>query len=219
MSRRNIKIPKSQIDNFKFLLNLTEVAKLEFISIIESAPIGISETALLEHLRDNIINIPNKKIIDIFAIYVSLNNVKEELNLNDEEFLEDLIHAFKESDDIELHEIENSIDFFKNLFSSDSSINTSRKIENEYLQNEKNFGSIKVITDLRIVFDNEEITGSVIVNRLKITYVANREEKDIYLSIDENDIDILINELKSTQKKNDILRERSKHLNPINIVK
>lgn len=219
--RNDIRIPESQYDNFKFLLNLPLEIKDKFISTIKDAPIGISETALYNLLREKLNNhLSPKKVGEIFSIYINLSNAKEELELSDDTFLENLLSAFGETEDEDLKKVSiSSLGVFKELFSSQNIFNISRKIEGEYLQNEKNFSNVKVITDVRTVFDNNDFVASTIVNKLKFSFYENEVEKDFFLSVDEHDLEKIIIEIKNAQMNNNYIKEKFESLKIINILK
>lgn len=219
MSKRNLRIPESQIEKFKFLINLPNEIKAEFVEVLKSAPIGISESALYDLLRNNVKNLSQKRLGDIYSIYINLSSAKAELELTDSEFLEDLKYAFDEIEDDEININDDSLDVFEKLFNSENHINTSRKIENEYLLNEKNFESIKVITDIRTVFDKNELIGSTIVNKLKITFFENDESKDFFVAVDEHDIENIIKDLQEAQINNSYIKNNLNKLNLVSLVK
>jgi len=221
MSTTNkIRIPDSESENFKFLFSLPTQIKSEFIDAIKNAPLGISESALFQLLREKVSSLPLKKLSVIFAIYISLSDAKRELELSDEDFLLDLRAAIKQMEDSEFDELEEeSIRFFGELFNSDNVNNKSRRIESEYSLNEKNFTTLKVVTDIRTVFEKSDFIGSTIVNKLKFIYVENQEEKEIFLSVDENDIESIISDLKEAQINNSYIKNNFANLELISLLK
>lgn len=219
-SNNKIKIPESQSENFKFLLNLPFEARQELTTVINSVPIGISQSSLYTLLRDSIKTISPNKLSELYSIYVNLSRAKEDLKLNDEEFITNLKSALEEVEDLSINDYsEESLAIFFELFNSNNVINKSRRIENEYVQNEKNFDSIKITTDIRTLFERNEFIGSTIVNKLKISYIEDEEIKSIYITIDNHDIEEIINDLKDTQKNNNYIQENFKNLELISLVK
>jgi hypothetical protein len=217
MNYNNLKIPEGQKENFKFFLSLPDVVRNEFIEIIQQAPIGLSSSALYDHISDNIKNLSKEKIAKLLSIYDNLSEAKDDLEYDDNEFIEDLSNALLDTQDPELVPTENSMVIFKNLFSSDNNINTSRKIHNEHLENEKNYHSSNIFVDVRSVFDKDRFLGSTILNKLKLTYSENEQEKNIYFSLDDEDIVQLIDTLKKAQEQNNYIRENFDNLKVINI--
>lgn len=217
MNFNNLKIPESQKENFKFFLNLPDIVRKEFIEAIQSAPLGISGEALFDYIADNVKNLSNEKISKILSIYDNLSDAKDDLGYNDDEFIEDLSNAFKDTEDNELIPTEESLSIFKNLFSSEININTSRKIHNELLENEKNYNGAKIFTDIRPVFEKERIIGSTIINKLKVTYSENDQEKNLFFSLDESDLVELIDVLKKAHDQNTFLKENYSNLKIIDI--
>lgn len=217
MNYNNLKIPESQKENFKFFLNLPDVVRDELVQIIQQAPVGLSNSSLFDHISSNIKNLSNEKIAKLLSIYENLSDAKDDLGYDDDEFINDLSNALADTQDPELVPNEKSILVFKELFSSNLNINTSRKIHNELLENEKNYNSAKISTDIRPVFDKDQFIGSTIVNKLKITYYENDEGKSVFFSLDDKDLAELIDELRKAQEQNSYIKENFNNLKFIDI--
>lgn len=217
MNYNNLKIPESQKDNFKFFLNLPDAVRDELVEIIRQAPIGLSNSSLFDHISSNIKNLSNEKLGKLLSIYENLSDAKDDLGYSDAEFIEDLSNALIDTQDPDLEPNDKSILVFKELFSSNTNINTSRKIHNELLENEKNYDSSRISTDIRPVFDKDQFIGSTIVNKLKIAYFENDEEKSIFFSLDDKDLVELIDELKKAQEQNYYIKENFNNLKFIDI--
>ncbi|MFN7045741.1 MAG: hypothetical protein ACK4M1_11150 [Flavobacterium sp.] len=217
MNYNNLKIPESQKDNFKFFLNLPDAVRNELVEIIQQAPMGLSNSSLFDHISSNIKNLSNEKIGKLLSIYENLSDAKDDLGYSDDEFIEDLSNALIDTQDPDLEPNDKSILVFKELFSSNTNINASRKIHNELLENEKNYDSSRISTDIRPVFDKDQFIGSTIVNKLKIAYFENDEEKSIFFSLDDKDLVELIEELKKAQEQNYYIKENFNNLKFIDI--
>lgn len=206
MSINKLRIPERQKEDFKFLLNLPREVHEELIDFIQNVPFGMSNNSLIDYAFSNIKNLSRDSIIKILSIYFSLSSAKEELQYNDDEFIDNLTDALDELNDNELKMNDLSLNTLKILFNSQSKLSKSRSIIREYLVNNNNYDNSKITTDIRPVFDSENnLLGSAIINRLKIIYENNDEEKNFYVSLDENDINDLIKLLNST-------KERIKHI-------
>src|SRR5690606_25360414 len=77
--------------------------------------------------------------------------------------------------------------------------------------NQKNLIDAKIVTDIRVVFDDDvnttEVDNAVIVHNLKLEFNENNDIKEIFISLDSNDV-VLLNEVCSRAiKKENILRE------------
>ncbi len=85
----------------------------------------------------------------------------------------------------------------------------SRRIGNLYYEHEKLFSSLKIINDIRPVFDKGAKnlpTVGVISSTLHVSYQGNGRHKDIYMGVDPEDINLIRraldqaeNEIKSLQ--------------------
>lgn len=217
MNYNNLNIPKNQRENFKFFLHLPNAVRNQFIEKIKDSPKGLSTIALHDYFYDNIDNLSNEKIGALISIYENLSEAKDDMGYDDNEFIQDLTNALIDTEDPELVPTEESISIFKNLFSSSNNLYTSRKIHGEQLENEKNYDTSKVIVDIRPVFDNDNFIGSTIVNKLKIKFKENYEEKSFFITLDSDDIVDLIENLKKAQIQNNYIQDNFNNINIINI--
>ena len=217
MDNTKLRIPDIELENFIFFMNLPELVRNELIQALENAPIGLHDSTLFEYLSSNVKNLSGEKISSLLSIYQGLSKAKDELELDDNEFIQDLKLAFIDTGNKDLTPNKESLKIFESLFNSKTNINTSRKILNEYAENLNNYISSKIITDIRPIFDDENFIGSAIVNELKINYNSQNEEQQIFISVDENDIDDLIEVLRTTKSQIKAIREKFKNLDIIKI--
>lgn len=219
MSINKLRIPERQKEDFIFFLNLPKQVQEELVDFIRSVPFGMSNNSLVDYAFENIKQLSRDNIVKFLSIFFSLSTAKEELEYNDVEFIDNLKASLYELQNENFTFNEDGFEFFKLLFDSQSTLVKSRNIIREYLINSNNFESSKITTDIRPVFDNNNLIGSTIINKLRITYQKNEEEKDFFVSLDENDINELIKSLNATKEKIKLIKETFKNLEIIDIKK
>lgn len=90
------------------------------------------------------------------------------------------------------------------------SMSVGAKATGVLFDNPHNFLNARVITDLRPVFEleNVNIAGAVILHTLKIEYGAEgTSEKEFFVALDDDDIKSLISKLERALEKGDKMRE------------
>lgn len=219
MSINKLRIPERQKEDFIFFLNLPKQVQEDLVDFIRSVPFGMSNNSLVDYAFENIKQLSRDNIVKFLSIFFSLSTAKEELEYNDVEFIDNLKASLYELQNENFTFNEDGFEFFKLLFDSQSTLVKSRNIIREYLINSNNFESSKITTDIRPVFDNNNLIGSTIINKLRITYQKNEEEKDFFVSLDENDINELIKSLNATKEKIKLIKETFKNLEIIDIKK
>lgn len=217
MSNTKINIPENHIDKFKFYINLPNEIRNQFIDNLNNAPLGLSPSALIDYISDKPINLSHEKIFDLLQIYLNLSGAKQRLDLSDSEFLIVLKNALSNTNDQDLNPNEEVLSLFEKLLSKNN-VSITNKILEYYSGNSKNYLYSKIIQNIRPVFgDDNELLGSTIVNDLKIVFNQNDEEKEIFISIDNKDIEGLIKELKKTLESTKKIKENFSDLKIVDI--
>jgi hypothetical protein len=87
-------------------------------------------------------------------------------------------------------------------------LSVSTKAKSIILEHDHVFGRMRVITDIRSIFENagEPPTAAVIVHMLKVHYIQDQQHKDFFLALDTADIAVLIDILKQAQEKAEALK-------------
>lgn len=87
-------------------------------------------------------------------------------------------------------------------------------------ENNNVFRGAKVISDIRLIFKDDLNLGersAVIIHKLKVDYREDNMTKDVYFSLDSQDLEDLLKQITRAQEKEKILRQDYKNLNFLSI--
>ena len=192
---------------FKFYFQLPRELKQQISEQLGIAPIGLSPSALVDFASNNIKNLSKERIGDIYQIYFNLIRAKESINAGTEEFLQILSNSLIQTGIEELRPTPEIIEDFRNmLLNSSNTLITSKAID-LMTENQKIFVNAKIYQDIRPIFDNNDsVIGSVVIHNLKIRFKEDDSIKEMYLSLDDNDLDKVISSFKKAQERLKIIK-------------
>jgi len=206
-----VKIPQEFVGSFKYLLNMSEEKIKGFINALREVPIEISLTKLARSASSKTdIPIEDTKgilgmLMSLFTFIneeaVSVANVIEDLKISVEEY--DLTYDTKKWKFIG----EQLEKLFEEKDGTLSIINKALRLMCEY---ENIFIRSRVLTDMRPVFKTNIEEGPavvVILHSLKLMYRKEREINNFFITLDSDDLDILINTLERAKKKAKLLHD------------
>ncbi len=194
-----LNISSEQLTKFKFFIDLSNELKQEIYTQLHTAPIGLSPSAHVEFAATNIQKLSKDRVSDIFEIYYKLIRAKESLNVEIPEFLEILSKSLMKSG---IKNITKVIPYFSDLLSNHSNTLITAKMIDLLTENQKNFVDVNIYQDIRPAFDDSDnLLGSVVIHNLKIFFKEDNEIKELYISLDNNDLEKLILLLKKAQEK------------------
>jgi hypothetical protein len=110
---------------------------------------------------------------------------------------------------------ENLVIILSNFGSLKKNINSRRSV----FDNESVLSSTKLITDLRIIFEDDlssKDRDAVIIHKLHVEYQNNFSDKELYLTLDLEDLNKLKSEIDRAIEKDQVIREDYK--NNLNIL-
>lgn len=203
-----LNIPSEHINKFIYFIELPEKTKQEFFSGLSSYDGSLTDKMLVNYLTDKI-DLKKEKISDLVNIYLSMINSKNAFDGTLDEFIKMLLQSLSNHSNFKVILNENLNIDFKNLLESSAIIYSKSKVIDIMTENAITFLDAKIHQDLRTVFDeNNEILGSAIVHNLKIIIRENDNVKNIFVALDENDLDKLLVEIKKSQEHSKILKSK-----------
>jgi hypothetical protein len=200
-----IQIPK------QFLSGFTELYKIdgnEFQSLIDtlrSIPVGLGPNTFIKTLKSKLAyHWTGSVAMTIF----SLGNLLESQDLTIEELAQELTSSYSDSLNISLSEEDRKVYSERNreLLKNLGSLKLSIKALNLLTENDQNFIESHIVTDIRLVFQeelNQRDRKAVILHQLKLDYRKDGETKQFFIALD-------INDLKKLKKQIDRAFEKEK---------
>lgn len=212
-------IPNNLLPGFQILAKLLPEQIQELSKIIKSFPVGNSVQELQKELKP----ISFLKEDDVVAI--TLFSFGELLQSN-EETLESLVKELgfayqqKINQVLSAEEREQLQNNLLQLFQHSENLRRTFKAYHLLSENACIYRRSRVLTDIRPIFDKDgdkPPTDGLIIHNLKLEYIANEELKEIFMSLDYNDILDLEKQLKRAREKTAQIKSTYPNLNFINI--
>lgn len=193
-----IPIPREFKAGIAALLPLDEGARKELLSALENAPPSFWQRELIRNVADRVKTIERNSVEDIVKLLLGLRIIRSSAKVDLPSFVNDFVEGIEQTEQKEILSTV-SVDKFKEWLSRFLEIKglaltaKARVRRNEY---ENVFCSADMSTDVRPLFEssNEEqsaVVGALITHALRISYHHGNDLRDIFVSVDSDDLDRL----------------------------
>lgn len=213
-----INIPKEHLEIFSFYLGLPKKVKTQIFKNLNSYKGDFNPREIVEYLSPNV-TLEKKKLFDVVLIYINLINSKNSFEGSVDEFISLISNSLtNNSSDIEIILNDEMLIDLKNLLASGNSLATRAKIADLMMENPRNFLDAKIYQDLKTSFDEDgKIIGSAIVHNLKLIVREGKREKEIFVYLDNRDLQTLLDEIKKSQENTKLISSTFKNGNIIDL--
>jgi len=208
-------IPKDFIEGFDGIINMPEEDFQTLVSLIGELQIGEPFGDFLDKSADKFSVTSPKEVQVIVQSLVSIVGIFENANGDIDEFTSDFSRSYLISKE---NATETQKSILKNRLSSvlDKFSNLSITVKGQDLltDNQRNFREGRVITDIRLMFDNNlssPNTNALIVHNLKIQYQEDRKTKEFFVALDLSDLKKLKSIVDRAIEKDRIIKETQKN--------
>lgn len=206
-----IEFPKEDLDTLLKVADLQEVDKEKIILILseykKSEP---QETVLSEIL--NLTQLDSDSAEEFFNAFLALIRTKHKYKLTNEEVINDVDESIREIGEYsEPDRIKLNAWISKLLNINNKDILASTLAYNYVASNSNLFYYANAYEELRPVFTDDNLSGLAVYHTLKFHYeLPDKRHSDIYFTLDSNDIDNLIEVLKKTRSRVEMLKSQYK---------
>lgn len=205
----SFRIPKAHHAGLAKLLALEEASKQRLLSALRDFPLASNPDALSKRVSSET-GIPLDDVSSIITVLVSLSSVHIYLDLPTTELAKQVCEAMIESGDKELGLMADTrpqfADYLSGLLEARSLVISSRVVD-VWAEHEHALCSVRIFTDLRPVFGEENaVLAAGIVHMLKLAYHERDGVKEIYIAMDDDDIDKLIDALEYASVRSENLK-------------
>nr|NQU94468.1 hypothetical protein [Bacteroidota bacterium] len=192
-------------EDFESLIELLNMSGEEFdtlVSEIEKIPNNISFGDVEESLME--VTNSHKVILGLYFTFCKVD-------IPEKKFAKKLLDYYtKQLDEgIKKSDLESKV---LKLFKKDNPVRLAIKSRIIASQIDKSFIDSRIITDIRPVFSSSEeniLIGKVITNNLKISFRKDNAIKDVYFSLDEEDLESLKKTINRALLKTKLLKTKN----------
>ena len=194
------KIPEPFIPGFELIAKLTEKEADVIKNALINASIGSGPEETAKSIEGKI-RFNSSELRSILSTIFSLISLNINEEVSKEGFINDIVTSYdKINPKLSEKKREKLIGHLQIFLEADGQVKHTIKAATLLGENEKIFIESRVLSDIRIVFD-EEIENpkqcAVIIHQLKIAYHENDEPKEIFIALDTEDL----NQLKETANR------------------
>lgn len=205
-------IPKQFLPGFELIMQLSKKQLDAMKNALIKAPIGSKPEEIAQNLEGeikyNIIDIRN-----ILSTIFSLISLYVREGISKSEFIEDILASYTENKpeikENDKEKLENNLTI---LLEADGNIKHTIKALTLQRENEKVFIDSRILSDIRIVFEeNIENTSqcAIILHHLKIEYYENDEYKEFFVTLDKKDLKQLNDSVERAINKDNLIRNKT----------
>jgi hypothetical protein len=216
-------IPRQVINGFEIINSLQEKDISLLISVLENAKIGEGIRTLSERLALEG-SISEDDSLEVIRSLFSMVNIYVDSKNSIDKFSEDFIDSYKFilgiKDVTQLELLKSNI---TKLIPSFKSVRHTLKAKDLLVENANNFTEARIISDIRIVYDDEsEIQKkeqiAVVIHNLRITYSdGGNEDKFFHISLDLSDLGDLKESINRALEKDNLIRTKHHELSFVNV--
>jgi hypothetical protein len=209
-------IPEEHYAGFAAIRDLPQEVVEEFISVLEDQPTRLDRAELRSRVKSALDPAVRGEAESMMDTLVSLYVLRDNLSISMEEFVDEIVEAMEESKAASLDLPGEKQQVFKErlprLLSVESLDMAARATNLLYEYEHTLHGNPRVLTDMRPVFASgpqgveEQPRGTIITHTLKLSYHERRRTKDIFVTLDVDQVNQLIEALQRANSIGEQLR-------------
>jgi hypothetical protein len=198
----SITIPNAHIAGFTKIMELSpENSSLVANALEKAKSVSVRDLTML--VVENLPTLAVKDAREIVQTLLSLYLTRASADIKVEQFVKDLLVAAKQSE-TPMPQFPDSAAGSLTALLSVKTLSMISKARGIHIDHENIFCSVRVLTDLRPVFDadvKEDPAGFVIAHMLKLGYHHSGKHTAIYIAMDKMDIEAMIATLQRAKEK------------------
>lgn len=217
------RLPDASVDGLKVLVNLSEADIFKLKKAFDNAQIGDGIKELTEkNLSDfdlsdfDLFNLI-RSLFYFVGTYVASKKTYDT-------FLPDFINSYSYKTREDKNEVLEKLKNYLNILSSSfTSVIKTQKTKDLLTENHNNFLNSRIISDVRIVYDDEKDLSekeqcALVVHNLKIGFFSKANKQDeIFISLNLSDLENLRKTIERAIEKDKLIREKNHELTFVNI--
>lgn len=188
-----LQLPERYRPGFRRVLLLSDEATAALASALSEAPPALLPDQLAQSVAERthalVPDVSQEEVVSIVEALISLYSLRDYLNIEIPEFVDNLQQAATKSEGI-LEEIEDAEALFQSRFSRllglDGSLEIASKALGVLLDSERVFVRARLLTDIRPIFradPNQPPAGLTITHTMRIEYREGSRDEQFFVSL------------------------------------
>lgn len=205
-------IPSRHIAVFDIISTLSRAEAETFAQTLNQVPIGYGPEHAAEYVVDTLGKDPSdlSSFESIASVIYSMLHLAFSEKLELDEIIADAVAVYEsEREGLSEEKKELLIENLRSLAGTNKVAKFTVKALSLQIENERRFSSAKILSDVRIVFDddlNNENPNAIINHILRLRYIEDDERKNMFIALDTDDLSDLRDVINRAIEKDDILR-------------
>ena len=218
---RAYSIPDIYIPGFNNIIKFSTGELKSFAEVIRSLKVGEDLESILNKSKGFLPSFSDEDVYNIIRSLVSVVDIFESSGRNIPVFTDRFSESYLSSNPSATNE--DSIALKRNLsilLEAFDSIRITSKAQNIILENKNNFKEARVVTDIRLVFDEnleDNKKFAVIIHNLKIDFARISKSDEFFVAMDLSDLKKMKVVIDRAIEKDRIIRESKFDLNFIDL--
>ncbi len=206
MATPQLNLPDKEQQKFIMFANLDIAVKQQIFQILNQPNANLNTTDKLKTaLETQISNLNPQELDSVISVYSILTHIKTELKIDSDAAIKMLLDNFERDKNPDLEILQKNIQDFKQLIENETA--RLKQLLAVMTDNAQNFMEAEIQQSIKPVFTEQgELLGSSIVHNLKLTMAENKEKKIIFLSLDDDDLDILENAIRKAKECSKLIK-------------
>lgn len=190
----SFQIPKHYYQAVTELILLNGDQISQFKEVLQQLPILLSREKLISSASKRLNDIGITRGEGIVTFIASLHSLLEEVDEDiRQQVLDDILDFVEKEPELPSLSDENKkvfIDRLSELLEASNALNIAAKAANVITENEHVFLESRILSDIRVIFQNLETipTEAVIIHNLRITYRQGDDKKEFFVALDNSDL-------------------------------
>ncbi len=194
-----ITIRKPMKEDFQALFSISKEKLLSLLSILKNSKSGLSPQKISENIHKDF-EIEEEKLSRIIRIIFSVNQIQAPDGFDKEKIADDFVSALSKVE-IENFSQSKAKEYLLEILKPNENIFLTVQATKLVSEREKSLQDLEIFTDIRPIFEENEMVGFTVIQTLKIEYEDGGEEKIMYLAVDSSDFSNMEKLIKTARAK------------------
>jgi uncharacterized membrane-anchored protein YjiN (DUF445 family) len=186
-----IRIPKSQEVNFEILFSWEKTRLTKLLELLKTAEAGLSPEKVSEKYHEAI-DVSQTDLEKVMSVIYNITRIKSVSEHSSEKIADDFVYALSKTGN-EKFAKDKIKDYLLEILKPNNFIFLTITTANVVGERDKILKNADILTDVRPIFEKEQIKGFTVIHTLKLEVFDNAQNDDveIYLAMDKSDMEKL----------------------------
>lgn len=214
-----MKIPNEDVNILKLVLWMPKSHRRKILSAVKNMPVWLSARKLAERNKELFLNSLNLQIDDFFEMYFRLVMTKDYLELDTEWFLQEFKQSLINNTNYDLEFLNDCLNLVQELIDNWDRILQTSKAMGAVIDNQRLLIDSDIYQDIRPYFSKSwDLIWAVTFYNIKLRYKeGSSEQKELYLTLDSDDLNELIEKFQKAQNKSKKIKESINNIQLIDL--